>query len=156
MARPDGLYSVEDLIDVIEQDFKRESDLCNFIEKHIEEFCKDVLNVEYLDHVREYNLMPTVKKRSIKGNRRIDFHITAKSGEKIGVECKNPIYPCETASALGQCLTYISALECLGNRVDRMVLVSTKVDVWVPFVIKRFNLPVEFVVMDRQKILTLQ
>jgi len=146
----DGEYRYQAVKDIIEDDFSNEKDLCEFIESNIEEFCVEVLDVEYLSHIREFQLVKTGRNR-LKGNRRIDFFIRSKCGKTIGIECKHPTYISELSNCVGQCLSYIALFEAQGIILDRLVITSTRVDNILPLVIHKFRLPIEYVAMDKTK-----
>lgn len=149
---PEGLYKYDDLKDVMCSDFTSEKELCDYLEKYISDFCGDFLDVQYKSHERECKLIKTNRSR-FKGNRRVDFLIKTQDGRNILIECKNPVYLCELSNALGQCLSYISAFVNSGIKIDRTILLSTKIDHLTTQIITDFNLPVEFMVMDKTKCL---
>jgi hypothetical protein len=146
----DGQYSFTQLKSEFGKDFLKEKDLCDFLESNIKDFCNDFLEVRYQSHVREYKLV-NCSRRSIKGNRRIDFLISTTDGQIIVIECKAPKVLCELSNAVGQCLSYKSLLKNQGVKANRVILMSTKVDNSVPQVITDYNLPIEFMVMDRSR-----
>lgn len=145
----DGLYDAGQLRQAFSSDFVREKDLCKFIEENIEEFARDIAEIDLAEYKREYGFGRT--QRRFKHSRRIDFLLISKSGERIGVECKHPSSESETTAAIGQCLGYIALFEGAGTPLNRMIIVSSKMDVAVPLVITKFNLPLSFVVMDKGK-----
>jgi hypothetical protein len=146
----DGFYCFEELRTGFNPDFNSEKELCNFIECHINDFCYDFLDLQYESHQREYKLVNTNRGR-IKGNRRIDFLIKSSCGKTIIIECKHPQQLCELSTAVGQCLSYISLLSNFNIKVDRTILLSTRIDNVTPQIITDFNLPVEFMTMDKTK-----
>lgn len=150
---PDGNYEAKDVLDAMDNDFESESELCDYIETNIERFCLEVLGFELKSFVREYPLINGVT-RAKKGNRRIDFYIVSKDGQSIGLECKHPKYASEHSSAVGQALTYIALFEQMEKRLDRIIIVSTKIDQTLPLVIDRFKLPIGFIAFDKSKHLT--
>jgi len=145
---PDGEYDVWAIKSCLNPDFAKEKDLCDFIEHNIEEFCASCLGVEYGQHFREYGLKQA---RRTKGSKRIDFLIVSKSGERIGVECKNPTYESELQGAIGQCLSYMTIFGISGKPIDRIAIVTTKMDWSTPFTIDKFNLPISLIGMDKSK-----
>lgn len=150
----DGHYKIDQIADCIDDDFKNEKDLCDFIERNIESFTKDCIGLIYKNHIREYPLY-TTKKRSIKGNRRIDFLITTECGKRIGIECKKPTYNSELASAIGQSLSYLTLFETTDTKIDKIILLSTTVDYVIPLILNKFKLPIDYVCMDKKKFLAL-
>lgn len=146
----DGLYSFKQLESAFSNEFKSEKDLMDFIELNIVDFCQDLLEVTYKSHHREYPLV-NVQRSRIKGNRRLDFLIRTQDDKVIVIECKNPTFANELTSAVGQCLAYKSLLANVSIQADRVILVSSKIDPTVPQMIDDYNLPLEFFVMDRNK-----
>jgi hypothetical protein len=149
----DGNYDLNDVYNSLSNDFACEKEFCDYIESHIQEFCEDCLGVSYKSHRREY---PLSSGKRIKGTKRIDFLIVTDKNERIGVECKAPKNPSELSFGLGQCLTYLTMFEIMGKTLNRIVLLSTKIDHPVPFTIDKFNLPITFIAFDKQKFLTYQ
>jgi hypothetical protein len=149
---PDGDYGLKDAIEALSNDFVSEKELCDFIESNIVLFCEECLGVEYRSHVREKRLF-TNKSRGHKGNKRIDFLVVTKDNRRIGVECKNPKYTSELSSAIGQCLTYLTLFEIMGEPVSKMCIVASKIEPELLLTIDRFNLPVGFVAIDKSKTL---
>lgn len=143
----DGKYDINNIIDCVASDFASESEMCDYIERHIDLFCKDVLNVDYESHTREYRIFNRNQNRS----KRIDFLITCKLGNKIIVECKNPAYVYELTQCIGQVLTYLTMMELIDRPVGRVIILATKIDFHLPFVIDRFKLPIEFIAIDKSK-----
>lgn len=147
----DGDYQAEDLIEAFGPAFNAEKELCQYIESNIKRFSIDILGIELGDYKREYSFGRGDFQKRIKQTRRIDFLVTSKAGERIGVECKHPFYLGELTAAIGQCLGYLSLFELTGQPLDRMVIVSSKIDTIAPLIISKFNLPITFVVMDKNK-----
>jgi hypothetical protein len=151
----DGNYPIEQLNDALSNDdFKSEKEFCDYIEANIKLFCRDVIGVEYKEHQREFNITGHKDNRRIKNNKRLDFLITTQTGEKIAIECKNPKYISELCAGLGQVLSYIFLFESAGHQISKYVIVSTRIDWILPLTIQRFNLPISFVTMDKNRVLT--
>jgi len=150
----DGDYEINQILDSLKKDFNSERELCEYIEANIASFCKDCLGVTYKSHIREKPLSQLTSKRSIKGNKRIDFLIITSDNERIGIECKNPKYQSELSYAVGQCLTYLTLFELMGEPISRMAIVATKIEPSLTFTIDKFNLPILFIAMDKDKTLT--
>lgn len=146
----DGNYTYAELRSEFGSDFKSEKELCDFLESHIRDFCIDFLEVEYISHKREYMIHKTSRSRG-RGVRRLDFLVNVKPDNFIVIECKHPITVCEISHSLGQCLTYKSLLKNTKIDVSRTILISTKIDDVTPQVITDYNLPVEFMVMDKSR-----
>lgn len=151
---PDGNYRIEDVVNSLEKSFASEKEMGDYIELNIDLFTKECLGFEYESHKREYPLL-YIKRRSLRGNRRIDFLIKTKCGKNLAVECKKPTYDSELSAAIGQCLSYIALFECADIKIQKIVLLSTKVDYVIPLVISKFNLPIQYICLDKSKHLTL-
>lgn len=151
----DGDYPIGSIKDCLEDSFQSEKDLCDFIELNIDKFVKDCLGLELKSYKREYPLFVKAG-RKVKGNRRIDFLIFTRCGKRIGIECKKPSYDSELSSGIGQILSYIALFDSMDFILDKVVLLSTKVDYVIPLVISKFNLPIDYICMDKNKHLTLK
>lgn len=149
---PDGLYDYALLHGVMSNSFSSERKMCDFIEANIINITNDI-GLKYKSHIREYPLYPW-KKRS-KGTKRIDFLLETES-DKIVIEVKDPTYKSEHCAALGQMLSYAQILEKNGVKISRLILISSTLDIHITEVIDRFNLPIEYIVIDESKILIWQ
>lgn len=148
---PDGNYDLPEVKVALDNDFSSEKELCDFIESHMEDFCHDFLGVELATYKREYLVFQKAN-RGRKNNKRIDFLIVTKCGQSIAVECKNPKQPgSELAAGIGQVMSYICLFEALEQKIDRYLILSTKVDFIIPMMIRKFNLPIEFYATDKKK-----
>jgi hypothetical protein len=152
-THPDGLYFFHQIHDALEPDFKSEKDLVDYLEDNIQLFCKDLLHTTYKSHKREYRIALS----RLRGNRspRIDLLITDQSGKNILVECKNPKYSCENQSAIGQILAYKEMCKLIELRLDRIALLTTKLDSLSIMVLKNNDLGIELIGFDKKKALTL-
>lgn len=152
----DGEYFVteKNAESFIKDDFKNEAELVSFVESNIGLFCKDFLNVELKSYKREFCISGE-NRRKFKGNRRVDFIIETKCGQTIVVECKCPRYVSEVSAGVAQLLGYICLFESYERKVDRFVLLSTKMDSVSIMMIKKFNLPIEFYLTDKDRHLRL-
>ena len=139
-------------------DFKNERELCDFIEFNIELFCKGCLGVELKSYTREYPIQTNGRShKQSKGIRRVDFYIISKCGLSIAVECKHPTYAhSELSASVGQALSYISIFKEYKTPIDKMFIVSSKSDYIIPQMIKDFNLPLEFVCINKKQSIILQ
>ena len=149
---PDGDYTLTEALKCLDKDFASEKEMCDYLEQNIDKFCVDILGLEYKSHKREYRI-------SGRGSRakKIDFFIQTMCGQNIAVEAKNPTFAgYELASAIGQVLGYICLFESVEQKVDRVVLLSSKIDWVIPATIARFNLPIHFVALDKSKHLSLK
>lgn len=145
----DGSYHYDQLKEAFANDFTSEKDLCAFIKDHIKEFARDIAGIELASFRTEYSF--GITQRRILHSRRIDFLLVSDKGERIGIECKHPHYQSELSAGVGQCLGYIALFEAVGTPLNRMIIVSSKIDTTITMIIHKFNLPISFVVMDRGK-----
>lgn len=152
-TKPNGLYEFTELERTLDVCFNTEKELCEFIERNMENFCLE-LGFKYKSHIREY--MINGFRRKDHGNKRIDFLITTECGSQLAIECKKPYYLSELCAGIGQILSYITITEDVDKRIDRFYLISTRIDLNAPFIISRFNLPITFIAMDKSKMLTWQ
>lgn len=150
----DGFYHFGEVNQVLENSFKSEKDLSDFIESNINDFCTDTLGVEYQSHKREYPLFTA--NRNKKGCKRLDFLIQTKCGKSIAIECKHPTYISELCAGVGQVLSYIVLFRDINKPIHRFIIVSSKIDWMLPAVVGTFHLPIEFIAIDRKKSLTWQ
>lgn len=149
----DGLYGFQEISDALDQSFKSEKDLCQFIEINIDKFTEE-LGYAYQSHEREYPIQGT--RRQIKGTKRIDFLIKTQCGKALAIECKHPKYKCELSAGVGQILSYITIAEQYNRAIDGFYMVSSVLDYVAPSIIAKFDLPIIFIAMDKTKSLTWQ
>lgn len=143
-----GLSAIGELTK--ERAFQKEKDLVNFIESHIVE-TTELLGEEYLSHKREwrFGVPGSILGRWI-AYPRIDLVIETRSGKRIGVECKNPTQVfTEISKVVSQLLSYIVLAEKANMSFDRTILLTTRIDGSFIEVVKRFNLPIEILVIGR-------
>ena len=133
--------------DLIKFHFKTEKDLCDFIESNIEEFTRNVFNLDYISHIREYDFDSKVYGRGS----RVDFFITTNIGN-ILVECKNDK---DLTGALSQLLGY----HCIAKNNDvsfyKLALITTHYNDLLRQVVYEFNLPVDVFVFNKEHCLRL-
>lgn len=143
-------YKIRDWENYISNDFNNESQLCDFIELNKEEFAREILEIEYLSHVREYYVKGKRRFKD-KNTARVDFLFTSTSGENILVECKNPknVY-CDLRNGLIQLMAYYCDTKKSGIKVDRLVLLTTKFDIVIQEIIAEYKLNVEVIVFSKQ------
>jgi hypothetical protein len=128
-------------------DFVSEKEFCNWVETNIAALCGDLFNEIAITYQREYGF-PSLSGK----NRRVDFLIQTASGKNILFECKVPKFvTAELTKAVGQLLSYKILLEERSVKVDLMVLVSSKYCPYVPKMIEKNLLPIEYVVIDKSK-----
>jgi hypothetical protein len=134
------------------EDFRTEKELCDYINSHIKEFCTDVLEIEYIDHEREYCISHD---RRINQNHkaRVDFKFTTPFGD-VYVECKKPshLYS-ESNQSISQILAYSCIADFYKRDVSRLVLVTTRYSAILGAVIRKYNLPIEVYVFSKNKVL---
>ena len=130
--------------------WNKEAELVNYIECNIVLFTKDVLGEEYQYHVREWSMQ---EQRMFGGNQpRIDLMIMTKSGKRIGVECKLPKQSfSELSRAVSQVLAYSVIAEDNNLPLHKLLIVTTQYDTIVHKIIKKYELPIGLVVIDKNK-----
>lgn len=152
---PDGNYDFMEVKDAMNKDFANERELSLYVQNNIELFCQDCLGVEYLSHKTEVSVsLSPFGKRRTKGDKRVDLLIKTRCGKSLAIEFKNPVYSCELHNAIGQCLSYLSMAANADIKIDTLYIVATKLDWVVPNMITQFNLPLEYIVFDKDKHLT--
>lgn len=145
--------SYKDYLDIFSSDFKKESELCDYIENNIKNVCIDLFEDEYVSHEREFNID---KVSYYKGSpKRIDFYIITKK-HKILCEVKNPtnVYS-ELTNGMAQMMSYIVTAERNNIEYDRTVIISSKYHGQFLDIRNRFNLPIEFYCVSKSKLLKL-
>lgn len=130
--------------------FKNEKEMCNYIADNIDKFCKDVLNVEYEECLREWYFTP-VGARRLSGNKpHIDIAVKCKDGEYVLIECKNPRHDYkENINAIGQLLDYIRIAEDNGYKIKDSWICTSKHKIGLTYTIKKFNLPINICVLNK-------
>ena len=130
----------------------KEKELCDVIENKIDVFCNEVLWETYISHKREWQFWLN---KFWPNKMSIDFKIETENGT-ILLEVKNPTSTgSEMSAAIGQSLVYKSYS---GNRwfnIYRNLLLTTRVTKEVIDAIKAFFLPIELIVVQEDKTLTL-
>ncbi len=122
--------------------FKNESELCNFLEANIEDFCDTRLGARYKTHSREF---PMTMQMFGSRPKRIDFLVELEDGTKVGIECKGTR---NATDAISQILGY-----SMYNRFNRMVIVSSKYDPLTQDIIERYKLPITYFCLNREYVL---
>lgn len=137
--------------EVITRDFNTEKELCDYINLHPAIFAKDVLEINYLGHDREYCISED-RRLNKTWKARVDFRFNGPNGD-IYVECKNPVHTySEANTGIGQILGYNCLAQLFNRRVDRYVLVTTKYNPILRMVISKFNLPIEVYIISKQRV----
>lgn len=149
MGAPDVLYKYPDLKPLISRDFQKESDLCDFLEFNLEEFCVEIYGSRPISYEREYSVSGAPKRR--KHSRRIDFFVRLEDHRIVGLECKQPRYISELSNCIGQCLTYIMMSQ-QAEKIQSVCIVSSVIDHVLPSVLEEFDLPIDFVVINKSKL----
>ena len=136
-------------------DFNTEREMCNYIEAHAPQFARDLLEIDYLGHRREFQL-GTQKKYRGGCAPRVDFLFVSKSGQAILVECKNPKNSyAELVNSIGQMMAYICIAESNRLPVSKCAIVASKYDHRVGMMIKEFSLPIDFYILTKNSMLKL-
>lgn len=140
---------------LLSDDFRNEKEMTDFINCHASLFARDVLEIEYKSHKREYYLGLPV--RLSKGNMpHVDFVFETKGGKLILVECKNVNNTyAELSNSVGQLLSYSCIAKGNGIKIDRLCIVANKFDSRLRMVINEFKLPIEVYVFGKSQVLKL-
>lgn len=148
----DNAKKITDFEKFQSKDFKTERELCNYIEENIKLFCRDVLEIEYMGHEREYVICED-RRINKKHKARVDFRFKNNDGD-IYVECKNPTHVySESNGALNQILAYSCVADFYQRKVSRLILLTTKYNVILGATIRKFNLPIEVFVFSKDHVL---
>ncbi len=149
---------IQDVIDIEDkylkkifnkEDFKNEKELTEFIIKNIEDFTKDVLK----DKLIKFEKNQSFNKNhyfGISQNGRIDLIIRGKL-KTYAIEIKNPkqIFH-ELSRSLSQLLTYIVLSEEQKKKINKFYILTSKYDNILIKVIKRFKLPINVIVLNKE------
>jgi hypothetical protein len=136
-------------------DFDNEKKLCNFIEKNIKIFAKEILNISDFSYERESYISlfnkPAIKQKT--GNKsRVDFKIIEKSGIHL-IECKNPKNTQrELNRSISQILDYIITAESFNKKVLSSWLVTSKIHYSLTKIIERFNLRINILLLNKKEL----
>lgn len=155
---PSGRPSHIELVDAVdigarfkETHPKGERGLCDFIEKNIDNFCNEIGYNNPISYERESFLVPL--KRFGANKPHADFKIEIAPKKYLVVECKNPrhVYR-ELLNSLAQILGYAEICHVHAVSVEGYWIVTTRFDVSLSAVIKRYNLPISVCVISKDKI----
>jgi hypothetical protein len=140
---------------LISCDFINEKEMVKFIDYYAKLFARDVLEIDYKDHKKEYYLGSQIK--LIKGNKpHVDFIFESQSGELVLCECKNTKNTyAELSNSIGQLLSYFCIAKNQGVKIKRLCIISNKFDERLRSVINEFKLPIEVYIFSKTKILKL-
>lgn len=146
---------VHDPVKYLKEGFDNEKELNDFIDHFASLFARDILEIKYKSHKREYYLGDNMNVRFNKGNQpHVDFVFISSNDEVILVECKNPKNTyAELSNSIGQILTYSCIAKENGVKIARLCIISTKYDDRIRKVIKEFNLPIEVYLISRTNML---
>lgn len=144
----------EYLIDEIELgNFENESEIEKFFYKNIDDFMDTVFQ-EVVIRAETQKYKPVgfffinKEQKIVKRGPRIDLYVECKSGNKYIIEFKNNINGAnETIKAIGQILFYST----LFPEANRLVIVGTKYDNLFMETVKKFNLPIQYVLFGKNK-----
>lgn len=151
----DNAIKIFDWENYISNDFNNERDLCNFIELNKIEFAKEILEIDYKSHKREFYL-GTGRRYIDKNMARVDFLFTSQTNQNIIIECKNPSNTyTELRNGLIQLMAYYCDCKIYGFKVDRMILVTTKFNPIIQLIIKEFKLNIEVIVFSKAQCMKL-
>lgn len=131
---------IQTSVDLCNEDFKRESDLSDYIEQNIELFCLEICNDTYVGH-------STNKPFEHKG-RRIDLFIECEKSLFV-IELKNPRHMNENISSVGQVLAY-------GRRITdtkkvELIVITTKFCIDTAKTIKNYHLPIRYIYFSKRQ-----
>lgn len=136
---------------VFNDDFANEAEFCDWIENDIHEICAEEIGYKITHYEREFNTNPRTAINKGK-SRRVDFFLRTEKGENIIVECKAPKdVTGDLTKAIGQILTYKLQLERRDIEVTKSILLSTKYCPLTAQMIGIYQLPIEFIIMDKSK-----
>lgn len=133
--------------------FSSEKDVENFFFDNIQDFMSTVFSEEVVSAERQKGktigfIQINKSQKIVKRGPRIDIWVECKSGNKYILELKNNINSCnETVSAIGQLLFYSTIFP----EANKLVIVGTKYDQWLLDTIKKYNLPIQFVLLGKDK-----
>jgi len=137
---------------------KKESEIEELFFNKIDLMMSSIFNEEVLSAQRQYTkFVGIIKVNNGEGiipkrGRRMDIYCECKSGNKYAIEvkCTNDIG--ELMKAIGQLLFYSEYFK----EVNKLVLVSNHIEsIWYD-VVKRYKLPIEFVLIGKNQTFTLK
>lgn len=142
---PESTATLEDYQNLKPAQFKRESDLCDKIEKNIEYITEQLFEEKYIYHEREYVIPLGI----MRGNLRADFCIHTNGGNYL-CEVKNPTHDGELRNAIGQLLQY-----SILHPGFKLCLITTRYNDLLRQIIYKYSLPIKVFVFTKDKLLTL-
>ena len=136
-------------------DFESEKKLEDYVEKNIKVIFKNLTNTDYKKHTRQYNITMFSGNQSHRGlaNARVDLYVENTEGKAYIIELKHPKRgPCENLHGITQLLFYKSLLKSLLDIEVETILLSTLCDKYVGALIKEYDFPITFGIIQRDKV----
>lgn len=127
----------------INNDFKSENELKDFIVRNIDNICKDIYNDKVKDYKVDFPIQRQLK-LSPRG-RRIDLIIYGERNNYL-IELKNPKFGTESRAAIGQILDY--GREFMNYKLS---IITTKFDIDTAETIKYYNLPIRYIYTNKKQ-----
>lgn len=138
----------------INNDFKNEKELKEYIISNIDDFCNDVLKIQYKSHDIEFPIKPILK--TLHDNTLfIDLLITDTNNyiHLIELKCPKNAY-LECMMGLGQCLSYYYLSRCYNFKLGGVYLISAKHCNLIPLVIRDNNLKIKYIYYSKNNYAT--
>jgi hypothetical protein len=132
---------------IINNDFKNEKHLQNYISDNIKSFCKDVFDEDYISHELEKQICVKSRNFGPRG-KRLDIYLET-SKNKYVIEIKKTKQCAEMRSAIGQLLDY-------GRSFDKshtLVLLSNIIDMDTIRTIQHYNLNIVYIYISKAQIM---
>lgn len=131
-------------------DFKNEKELLEYILLNKEVFCREVLGVEYKNHITEYPFKPIDLLYDNTTNADLIFIDSEDYVHIIELKCPRNAYG-ENLMGLGQCLSYYYLARLHNFRLADVYLITTKHNNLIPIVIKDNALKIKYIYFDKTK-----
>lgn len=133
-----------------DNDFNSEKELKDFIILNKEVFCKEVLGIDYKDHMTEFKL-PKIE-HLFTNEPHVDIIFIDQNDKCYFVELKNPKFAYnELCAGLSQCLAYRYLARANNFNYSGCFLVTTKHSNIIPIIIRDNNLDITYIYFDRNK-----
>lgn len=129
------------------KDFKNEKAVEEYILNNVKSFCEDILEDKYISAHSQYSYGKTRKY----GAKRVDIYLECEKNDYL-IEIKNPTNISENISAVGQLLGYGVLHEDYKptrKKGLKLLIVSTKEDDLIVKTIKKYKLPITFMVISK-------
>jgi hypothetical protein len=127
----------------VNNEFKTEKELQNFLFEHIHEFIKNQFDDEVVKAYKEYDFNKQL--RFGPRQRRVDIFVECKKFDYL-IELKNPKYKTQNISAIGQVLNYSRKLS---DSRKKMVIITTNFDEDTAKTINYYNLPITYIYFSK-------